>query len=164
MTYFAYGSNMSSARLQNRVPNAKRVGTGRLTKHDLRFHKKSQDGSGKCDAFHTDDTHDQVWGVLFEIDPHEKPELDKAEGLGYGYNEKTVTILTDTDEEIQAFTYYALQIASDLKPYCWYKNHVIIGARESGLPESHIQKIESIPCIKDPDPQRAAREWAMHTS
>jgi gamma-glutamylcyclotransferase len=53
MYYFAYGSNMSLSRLRERVPSAEAVGCFSLNGHDLRFHKLSKDGSGKCDAFFT---------------------------------------------------------------------------------------------------------------
>lgn len=49
--YFAYGSNMSSARLRARVPSCRPIGIAFLPGHELRFHKRSKDGSGKCDAF-----------------------------------------------------------------------------------------------------------------
>jgi len=81
MLYFAYGSNMSVSRLRKRVPSASPLGCHILKKHDLRFHKKSKDGSGKCDAYETSNDKDIVYGALFGIDPNEKPALDAAEGL-----------------------------------------------------------------------------------
>ncbi len=48
MKYFAYGSNMSLARLKGRVPSAKRLGMFCLRNHQLAFHKISKkDGSAK---------------------------------------------------------------------------------------------------------------------
>jgi hypothetical protein len=49
--YFAYGSNMSTARLRQRMPSCKPLGTAVLSEHKLRFHKRSTDQSGKCNAF-----------------------------------------------------------------------------------------------------------------
>ncbi len=49
--YFAYGSNMLTARLHERVPSATPIGIGQLEGHALRWDKRSwRDGSGKCDA------------------------------------------------------------------------------------------------------------------
>jgi hypothetical protein len=51
MLYFAYGSNMRSARLRERVPSARYFATGKIQGYKLAFHKRSkQDGSGKADA------------------------------------------------------------------------------------------------------------------
>lgn len=47
---FAYGSNMLTDRLRERVPSARPVAVARLAGHSLRWHKVSIDGSGKCDA------------------------------------------------------------------------------------------------------------------
>ena len=85
--YFAYGSNMSIARLRSRVPSARSLGCCRLEEHDLRFHKAGRDGSAKCDALHTGRKQDLVHGVLFRIDALERPALDMAEGLGHGYGD-----------------------------------------------------------------------------
>ena len=56
--------------------------------HDLRFHKKSKDGSGKCDALETNNSEHFVIGVVFKISETDKSELDRKEGLGFEYEEK----------------------------------------------------------------------------
>ena len=81
--YFAYGSNLLLARLGERAPSARRIGRGRLSAHQLCWHKRGTlDGSGKCNAFMTGDTADVVWGALFELADTERARLDAAEGLG----------------------------------------------------------------------------------
>lgn len=162
MLYFAYGSNMSFARLLVRVPSASFVATAMLARHELRFHKISKDGSAKCDAFLTDDPAHQVMGVVFEIDEAEKPVLDKQEGLGYGYDEKQVVVITNTGNEICALTYYALKIDDALRPYQWYKHHVVTGATEHGLPEDYIKKIIAVEAVTDADQARFGREMAIY--
>ena len=117
--YFAYGSNMLTARLRERVPSAAAIGIGQLVGHALRWDKRSwQDGSGKCDAEATSRNDDVVWGVLFELDPEEKPALDKAEGVGAGYLEKTVNVLTEAGL-VTAVTYCANDKDTTLRPYHW---------------------------------------------
>ncbi|MFB2707091.1 hypothetical protein [Marinobacter shengliensis] len=60
-----------------------------LVEHALRFHKWSRkDKSAKCDALFTGNSEDVVIGALFEIPSSEKGPLDRAEGLGFGYEEK----------------------------------------------------------------------------
>ncbi len=90
MHYFSYGSNMSIKRFMGRVPSAKKVGMGMLDRHELRFHKIGRkDGSGKCDVVETGLHEHIVYGVVFHISTHEKPVLDRVEGLHFGYEEKT---------------------------------------------------------------------------
>jgi len=160
--YFSYGSNMSSKRLQQRVPSATFVSTASLVEHELRFHKKSHDGSAKCDAFETGNPDDIVIGTLFKIEQSEKYHLDEAEGLGYGYDIKHVKVLLPSGIIQEAFTYFATDIEETLLPYLWYHNHVVTGAREFHLPPEYIDRIEQVKTIDDPDKQRHQKESAIY--
>ena len=162
MKYFAYGSNMSLLRLRQRVPGAERLGLFILEQHDLRFHKISKDGSGKCDVYPTGNPDDSVFGALFKIDPGEKPFLDEIEGLGVGYEEKLVNVKNDVGDVIEAVTYYATRIDSSLKPYSWYLNHVIIGAKEINVPGHYLKAIQSVESIEDGDKKRDAEQRAIY--
>ncbi len=160
MLYFAYGSNLSTTRFSARIPSSELVSRGYLLQHRLCFHKVGKDGSAKCDALETGSDHDNVMGAVYRIDPEHKELLDKFEGLGY--EEKDVAIITDAGEKMGAITYCATHIDTNLKPYHWYKGHVLIGAREHEFPEDYIAHFMTIPSIDDPDTQRAARELAIH--
>ena len=162
MLYFSYGSNMSSRRLTQRVPSAQVVSVATLSMHRLEFHKVSKDGSAKCDAFETGNQNDYVIGVVFDIHHAEKIHLDKAEGLGFGYDIKQVIIETQQGRLLEAFTYYAMTIDSQLQPYHWYKNHVLIGAREHELPTHYIERIDLVEAIEDIDHERTTQELAIH--
>ena len=155
MIYFAYGSNMSIARLRKRVPSARRKAIACLYGHRLVFHKISLDGSGKCDAFETNNNEDHLMGIVYQIDPAQRHGLDRAEP---GYEVKNIRIKTLSGEEVAAFTYCADKIDTDLKPYHWYKQHVMFGAKENGLPAEYIKNIESINSINDQNIERVQRE------
>jgi gamma-glutamylcyclotransferase (GGCT)/AIG2-like uncharacterized protein YtfP len=165
--YFAYGSNMATARLRERMPSAKPLGVATLSGHALRFHKRSKDGSGKCNAFATDDDENAVIGVLFSFDPAERRNLDAAEGAGKGYDASMVTVVNNKGRRRKVLTYIASNEAIDesLKPYGWYKDHVLAGGREHGLPRNYIDEhIASIETVEDPDATRAARERATNSA
>lgn len=144
MKYFAYGSNMSSRRLRERVPSARSIGRAKLTGRSLAWHKIGRDGSVKCDIFETDGV-DHVWGVLYSMDPAEGHLLDSAEDLGRGYEEKIVDMVADGDEQpVRAFTYRALQIDSELRPFLWHKEHILTDAREHELPKEYVAAIDAV--------------------
>ncbi len=162
MKYFAYGSNMSVKRLQQRVPSAVPIGTFSLPKHQLLFHKHGRDDSAKCDAYHTHDPCNNVIGRLYEFDGDEKPTLDRAEGLGNGYEEKVIRVFDTKGIAVKAITYYATAINNTLKPFTWYKRHVLLGAQEANLPKTYIGVIEAIPAVEDHDKLREAQQLSIH--
>lgn len=163
VVYFAYGSNMSTARLRERMPSCKPLGIATLLRHELRFHKRSKDKSGKCNAYATDDPDDSVVGVLFSFDPKERSKLDKAEGVGNGYEHANVTVINDKGRRRKVLTYVATAdyIDDALQPYDWYKDFVLAGAEEHALPEEYVDEfIRSVASIPDPNKGRDKRERA----
>lgn len=151
LLYFAYGSNMSTPRLLARTRSARAVAVARLDGHRLMFHKQGKDGSGKCDIALTRHPADIVYGVVFQMPAVEKRALDLTEGLGRGYNEKTVSVITQHGEIFRAASYYATDINAALKPHYWYKEHVLRGAIEHGLPPEYISLIACVESVPDPD-------------
>ena len=128
--YFAYGSNMSVRRLQDRKLSPKPLGIGWLPEHNLMFNKLSQDNSGKCNIVPAEAC--TVYGVLFEIDTTQVETLDGYEALNRGYSKKVCSVQVGEGRCMPAFTYYAdaSHIDDKRKPYTWYLHHVVIGAKE----------------------------------
>ncbi|MFW2454371.1 gamma-glutamylcyclotransferase family protein [Methyloversatilis discipulorum] len=158
--YFAYGSNMLSCRLQERVPSARALGVATLSGHQLLWHKVSKkDGSGKCDVVAAT-PEAEVYGVLFGIAQAEKPKLDAAEGLGAGYAERQVVVVLG-GRPVTATMYYATNINAELRPYSWYRELVVAGAREHGLPAAYLAALEDVPVLQDPDAKRHAEHMAL---
>lgn len=163
MLYFAYGSNMSERRLTQRVPSAQKIGVATLSGHQLVFHKKSEkDHSGKCDAYPTRNSNDVVIGVVFELDTIEKLTLDWVEGLGVGYEDRTIRVALENGTLCETFAYFALCIDPSLKPYYWYKEHVLRGALENNLPMNYIESIQCVESIHDPNADRAVQELSIY--
>jgi len=161
--YLAYGSNMASARLQQRIPTAQRLGVVRLTGHRLTFDNYStKDGSGKCDAFCTGGPNDLVFAVLYRIDPDAKPILDGYEGLGVEYRDAFLAVEAPGGRRVEALIYYATNRKSGLRPYQWYQRHVLYGARENQLPAGYIADIERVDSIPDPVQERTDRELGIY--
>lgn len=162
LLYFAYGSNLSTPRLLARVSSARIVTRAQLVRHTLEFHKQGRDGSAKCDAYATERAEDVVHGAVFRLPTADKAILDVHEGLGNGYEQKWVTLLTPNGTTLEALTYYASVIDPALRPFDWYRQHVLFGAREQGLPAEYIAGIEAVAAITDPNPARRARELAVY--
>lgn len=158
---FAYGSNMSTARMRARAPSARVVAVAALPAHRLRFHKVGMDGSAKCDAQYTGERGDQVFGVVYALAGIDKARLDAAEGLGDGYDEKQVEVHTDRGR-MAASMYFATRVDGRLRPFSWYRRHVLTGAREHDLPADYVERIEAAEAVEDADTERSRRELGVH--
>jgi hypothetical protein len=158
-TYFGYGSNMLLKKLRSRCPSVDVIGVCRTKGYTLKFHKVSTDESGKGDMVEAKSGADELYGIAFIIDKSDGSNLDRAEGYGQGYKKKEFFVeALDVGCVLGVGVYYATKIDSKLEPYCWYKKQVVQGARENGLPEDYIKKIEAdFPCIQDHDPDRVAK-------
>ena len=162
MHYFAYGSNMSSRRFQQRVPSAQPKGVAVVHGHSLAFHKQSLDGSAKCGMAATGNPDDSVYGVLYEFKDGELPQLDLAEGNGYHYHRRLIEVDVGRGALVAAACYFAADISPGLLPYSWYLEHLLVGAREAELPARYIAQLSSVDCQYDNDERRHARELAIY--
>ena len=160
--YFAYGPNMLSRRLRepNRAPSAVAIDIGFVQGRRFSFGKVSRDGSGKCDLEATGNLKDRAYGVLFQVNIGERSRLEEAEGLGIGYSEANIQVVTLTGV-YAALTYAASYRETPLLPYQWYKASVIAGAVEHGLPIEYIEWLRTFEAQPDANPTRRAEREAL---
>ena len=147
--YAAYGSNLHPFRLKERAPSAELKGTSFLRGWALRFNKRSHDESGKCNIVGPGDG---VYVAIYEMTEEDKRRLNIVEGLGNGYSERVI----DVPGFGPCMTYDAARshIDEQLRPYDWYKEIVLLGCRELGLPRGYVANIVAIQAQRDPDPRR----------
>lgn len=163
--YFAYGSNMLRERLADRCPSARPVGIAGAAGHTICFHKRSKDGSGKAMIEATGNAEDIVPGVVFAIAEAERPALDAAEGLGFGYRrvDDFIVTLAGTGEQVKTTVYLAVDthIVRTLRPFEWYRALAIAGAHQHGLHADWIARLEGVEFEFDPEPGRRTRQDAL---
>lgn len=159
--YFAYGSNLLSTRLLERVGDCRILGAAVLDAHTLSFRKQGRDGSGKCDVHPAGEAHSPVWGALYGMTDEQKSILDAIEGPGYSL--AAIDVTTRGGGSFAAFTYRARDsaVAHGLAPFDWYLDFVVHGALEHDLPPDYVARVRTIPSIEDPDPERRAINRAI---
>jgi hypothetical protein len=157
MKYFAYGSNMLTERLRARVGGAVALSEVCVCGYQVRFHKRSDDGSGKCNIVETGSQEDRVYGVVFEIPKEQLEKLDVAEGYGKGYVHKYIPLPNKPDENALAYVAEPKYIADELSPYRWYHGLVIAGAEQHGLPVNYIEELRKQGWKEDPKPNRSSK-------
>ncbi len=143
---------MLAERLQARCPSAVFVGPAFVCGYELQFSKRSIDCSGKATIVESKDSFQKLYGAIFQIDESEIGKLDKAEGSDYERREDFCVVKLDDDQETKVTTYVAKPTATNvsLVPFDWYKNLIIAGARQSGLPVSYISMLERHISVSDP--------------
>ena len=161
MKYFAYGSNLLTGRLTDplRAPSAVVLGVASAPGFVMRFHKIGTDGSGKCTLIPTGDDADVVYGVLYEFAPVDLPGLDREEGVHLGgYARHSLRLRLPNGDPAEAMTYIAGEQYIDAArvPFDWYRDLVVAGAQEHGLPPAYVRELERTPAIPDPDAARGA--------
>ncbi|RMH44075.1 MAG: gamma-glutamylcyclotransferase [Deltaproteobacteria bacterium] len=134
MIYFAYGSNMSRARLEARVGRVVDLGAARLDGYRHAFAKPGLDGSGKGAILV--DPNDHVWGVRYELNARQVAVLDDFEGLGTDYRRATVDVAGEP-----AITYVQVRVVDGLRPTDDYLQYYLDGMREHGIPEEYVDRI-----------------------
>ena len=142
---------MCRQRMLDRVASTAVVGVGCLPGHRLALHKRGLDDSAKADAFRTGNLSDATWGVVYRIDRRHTSILDQFESLGVGYDRVEVDIKLSAGESVRAWTYVARAeaIEAKLKPFHWYKDYLVRGAKQHGLPADYIETLESIEAMRD---------------
>jgi gamma-glutamylcyclotransferase (GGCT)/AIG2-like uncharacterized protein YtfP len=136
--YFAFGSNMCSRRFRGRLPRAISLGRARLDGWMFTCNKTSKDGSAKANIVQAEGQ--VVWGVVFSIFHSDLPRLDRIEG---GYRRVEVEVVT-ADGSLSCQSYASHRVDDELLPRPWYKQHIIDGAEEHGLPQVHIAMLRAL--------------------
>ena len=166
VNYFAYGSNMLTRRLMDpsRAPSAVACGMAAAPGFVVRFHKLGADGSGKCTLVARAGKSVMAHGVLYEVSEADCARLDRVEGVHTGgYVRRSVELRLADDRTVTAMTYVAgaRYVDASRVPFDWYRDLVVAGAIEHGLPLSYIDELMRTPVVPDPDPARAARAYGL---
>ncbi len=136
---FAYGSNLASRRLQRRVGPVGVLGVALLPGFHFEIGKRGRDGTGKANVSRTPEA--RVWGVLYSLDEEQWRRLD---GFEAGYLRIRVEV-EGPGERLRAETYTARQREPGLLAAPSYKQWIVSGAREHGLPAPWIDFLCSLP-------------------
>ena len=156
--YAAYGSNLHPLRLALRAPSSRLLGSKFVPGWSLQFHKRSMDGSGKCNVLNSG-SGEGVYVAVFEMHKKDKKKLDDIEGIGMGYDDSTMEV----PEFGKCCTYLGTvsHIRNELQPYDWYKEMVLLGCRKLDIPNRYSSMIEAVKCIRDPLEKRSLEQWKI---
>lgn len=156
--YAAYGSNLHPLRLALRAPSSRLLGSKFVPGWSLQFHKRSMDGSGKCNILNSG-SGEGVYVAVFEMHAKDKKKLDGIEGIGMGYDDSTIEV----PEFGNCFTYLgsASHICDGLTTFDWYREMVLLGCRKLDFPKRYAEVIEVVRICRDPNESRNREQWKI---
>jgi len=139
MHYFAYGSNMNSAQMADRCHGSRFI--EKVFLKDFKFvydgYSKKRNGAVGNIIEHKGDV---VWGCLFEITEDDLKALDEYEGYhSNSYDRKEFKVQNEKGNTYFAISYF--RIGKEIgKPSQEYRQIVVQGARNCGLPRFYIDR------------------------
>ena len=154
LLYFAFGSNLLEKQRIDRLGEYGELPKGDrafLLDYEISFHKIANLKSGeKPHGYATIDQHQNqtVQGLLIGLNRQQISRLDRSEGVNANpphYTKEEVVVQTDDGVEHSAFTYIAgsQRVDKSLRPANWYLERIVQGAKENGLDEWYVEKLES---------------------
>lgn len=143
--YFAYGSNMNGARMQQRGMQVVAARPGWMRNVRLVFNKRAADQDGIAYANIAYAPGDRVEGVLYELaNPDEIVRMDPFEGAPRRYSRDMFPIETPGNLQQAAWVYVAnrAMIQEGLRPAAWYLAHLLEGREH--LSEAYFQRLLAV--------------------
>ena len=146
MRYFAYGSNLSRARIQARLGPVRDLGRAHLPGRVHRFSKRGRDGSGKGNVERAPIGADaRVWGVVYELSD---AQFDRLTEFELGYRVVTLELpgapvlaTAATRGPMPVSSFEALTPGPELAPTREYLDHYVTGVREHGIPDDYLDAL-----------------------
>jgi cation transport regulator ChaC len=144
--YFAYGANMHDGAFRDRrgmQPAEWRV--GRLPGYRLRFNLDGRPKGKSAPANISEHPRHEVWGVLYRITRRDLVRLNASEGIpGRRYRPIELPAEDAAGNRLNAVAYIADGNDEDGNPSLRYLTLLREGAREHGLPEHWLARLDEI--------------------
>jgi len=151
--YFAYASDLLESRLKaGGGKSAVKVGVGRVKKRKFAFSQESRVWrGGVADVVPSASSKDEVWGVVYRLAKDDLPSLDKQKGVDKAdplYERIAVVVeMEDGGQAMEAITYSIVEskrLPFGAAPSPQYKDCLVRGAIEVGLPERYVESIQRV--------------------
>jgi gamma-glutamylcyclotransferase (GGCT)/AIG2-like uncharacterized protein YtfP len=148
--YFAYGSNMASSEMSAWCRGYRFLGAARLDDHRLELRRRSvRWQGGAADIVHV--RGETVWGALYELPEGVLDRLDAKEGTGFAYRRVELDVVLGAESR-RAFAYEVIEKEPrEVPPTRRYAAQLLEAARERGLPDEYVERLERLPALASAD-------------
>ena len=139
-SYFAYGTLLGKAAMQDYCPSAETVDVARYPGHRLEFRQYSDDPA-RCGC-HVGRSDDDLYGVVYALSDADMARLDEASGVGKGWFRRIPISVTTLDgRRLETTTYELVDPGVSQWPSADYVGLVRAGAQSAGLPDAYREQL-----------------------
>lgn len=144
--YFAYDSAMNTSRLKGRGLKIISYEPAYLNDYELKFNKRSVDGTTKANIVRTPDK--KVYGIIYKLPKSELTKLDNIVGKASGHYDRQELEITTLNEEVFIACVYAsaakyLVTETQMKPSHQHVNTILNAAGRHKLDQDYIAYLKS---------------------
>lgn len=135
----AYGSNLSTQRLERRVGQFSDIKTGLIEGYELSFNKAGANGNTYANTRYLG-AHVACPAVAYKLAPEQAQMLDHFEGVPTHYMRVAIPFATASGVElIQSYITHPNKLVPERRPKDEYLGHIQQGYREHGLDVTHLE-------------------------
>ena len=132
MLYFAYGSNLSTKRISDRLGKIKIIQNYILRGYKLTFDAGLHNGF--ANIVYTGNIKDSVPGVIYQISKRQLRQLDIHEGVWNKCYERFYLTIDGLSEDVQVYISVNEKYRTSEYPRLYYIEYLLIGYKEHGIP------------------------------
>lgn len=136
--YFAYGSNMLTERISDRLGTVEQVGIGLLHNYQLVFNRRGSYSPGGVASIIPWQGR-SVFGVIWELNNKQLNLLDEIEDPA-AYSRRSVSVEMKDGSPVDCLTYIAFSQGYH-PPTKKYLSYLIQGAKEHNLPSRYARNL-----------------------
>lgn len=141
--YFAYGSNLSRARLRKRIGVWTEEHKAILQGFRLTF-AKGYEGHADGKANIKPDPSGEVKGVIYLVTENQLSKLDEYGGVSIGVYRREQVNVESEGKLLSVITYVMVRELCQLKPSDDYLNLILEGLKEHGYGQEVIEEVRKI--------------------
>lgn len=170
--YFGYGSNLWKEQMLLRCPTSSYMGIARLNGYRWIINER-----GYANVVETFDSTkspaNEVWGLVFSLQPSDEDKLDVNEGVPEAYTKEDLEVEFwstnngDAKPEVTQMLVYIdrkrLEPDVPKKEYIYRMNRGVADALEEGVPVEYVNEVvrKFIPDLEDESVAKFARQQAI---
>ena len=140
---------MYEKRLRERIGEFERGKIAYLKGYHLAF-DKCADSPKVGYANIISDKEKEVIGVLYELTDKQLLILDDYEGVAHNqYKRSSVKVFDERKQSMEAMTYLATDCGCGLKPYKWYLDYLIKGAKQHNFPNEYLKMLQDVEIVSN---------------